>query len=380
MSHRLFLSLFFCISVLSIEGQTRLKPYDEYISQYSGIAIEQQHHYGIPASITLAQGLLESGAGKSQMAIESNNHFGIKCHSDWRGETASFFDDGEMTCFRKYNRVEDSYDDHSQFLVQGHRYAPLFKLDITDYKGWAEGLQKAGYATDRSYADKLIRIIETYGLNEYTKGKTVKHIKDKKVNKKEEKKKEAREAKIAAREAKLAARKAKSQTGRKVKLNNEALKNAKDYQSMEYKPSKESINPLSTHDIMYMGTTPYIIAQYGDSFTGISEEFGISVRRLHTVNEFAGDYVLTPGEPIYLDNKTNWWEGDYPLHTVQVGDSMHSIAQKYGLQLKALYKLNDMKVGDPIKVGQKIKLRNPEQMSNIIKAMDEAINKKDSIK
>jgi LysM repeat protein len=373
MSHRLFLSLFFCISALSIQSQIRLKPYDEYINQYAGIAIEQQKHYGIPASITLAQGLLESGAGKSQMAIESNNHFGIKCHSDWKGETASFFDDGEMSCFRKYNKVEDSYDDHSQFLVQGRRYASLFKLDITDYRGWAEGLQKAGYATDRSYADKLIRIIETYDLNEYTKGKTVKRTKEKKVNKKEEEKK-------AAREAKLAARKAKTRKGRKVQLNNDALKNAKDYQAIESTPSKESINPLSTHDIMYMGTTPYIIAQYGDSFTGIAEEFGISARRLHTINEFDGNYVLTPGEPVYLDNKTNWWEGDYPLHTVQEGDSMHSIAQKYGLQLKALYKLNDMKVGDPIKIGQKIKLRNPEQMSNIIKAMNEAINKKDSIK
>ena len=373
MSRRLFLNLFFCVSALNIYGQTRLKPYDEYITRYAGLAYEQQKHYGIPASIILAQGLLESGAGNSQMAKETNNHFGIKCHSDWRGETASFFDDGEMSCFRKYKKAEDSFDDHSQFIVQGSRYAFLFKLDITDYKGWANGLQKSGYATDRTYAAKLIRIIETYNLNDYTKGKKEKKADDKVVKKKEKKGKKSK------RERKQTIHKKKVKAERNIVYNNEYLKNAKDYHAMENPTIGETINPLSTHDILYMGTTPYIVSQYGDSFTGLSEEFGISVKRLHTVNEFAANYVLTPGEPVYLDKKTDWWEGDYPLHIVKNGDTMHSIAQEYGLQLKALYKLNNMKVGDPIKIGQKIKLRNPEQMSEIIKAMNEAINKKDTI-
>lgn len=369
MNFRKNLSLIFCLSIFTIQAQTRLKPYNDYINQYAGIAVEQQKHYGIPASITLAQGLLESGAGKSDMARQSNNHFGIKCHNDWKGETVTFFDDGMNSCFRKYDKVEDSFEDHSQFLVQGKRYAFLFQLDVTDYKGWANGLMKAGYATDRTYAEKLIRIIETYDLNDYTKGKSAKPVKEKAIRKTR-----------AERDAQKAARKQKGTAERARMLNNDALKNAKDYNAIDFKPAEEVINPLSTHEIKYMGTTPYIVAQYGDSFSGISEEFGISASRIRNLNEFPGDYKLTPGEFIYLDKKSNWWEGEYPIHKVQTGDSMHSIAQQYGLQLKALYKLNNMNPEDSIKVGQKIKLRNPEQMSTIIKAMTEAMNKQDSIK
>ena len=373
MSFRKYLSILFCLSIFNLQAQTRLKPYDDYINQFAGIAIEQQNLHGVPASITLAQGLLESGAGKSDMARQSNNHFGIKCHNNWKGETVSFFDDGMNSCFRKYNRVEESYEDHSQFLVQGKRYAFLFQLNVSDYRGWAQGLQKAGYATDRTYSDKLIRIIETYNLNEYTKGKTVKPLKEKAAKK-------TRDEKRAEREAKKAARNEKNIAKRSGILNNVALKNAKDYHNLEYKHSEDVINPLASHEISYTGTTPYIVAQYGDSFAGIAEEFGVSASRIRTINEFPNNYKLTPGEPVYLDKKTNWWEGEYPLHKVQQGETMHSIAQKYGLQLKALYKLNTMNPGDSIKAGQKIKLRNPEQMSNFVKIMTEAVNKQDTIR
>ena len=369
MNFQKYLILFFCLSIFSLQAQTRLKPYDEYINQYAGIAVEQQNLHGIPASITLAQGLLESGAGKSEMARQSNNHFGIKCHNSWKGETVTFFDDGMNSCFRKYDRVEDSYEDHSQFLVQGKRYAFLFKLDIKDYKGWAEGLQKAGYATDRTYAEKLIRVIETYNLNEFSDGKTVKKAKEKAAKK-------SRAEKLAERQAK----KNKTTAERSKVFNNDALKNARDYHVMEYQPAEEVINPLASHEISYMGTTPYIVAQYGDSFSGIAEEFGISAGRIRSINEFPGNYKLTPGEFVYLDKKTNWWEGEYPLHKVKQGETMHDISQKYGLQLKALYKLNNMNPGDPIKAGDKIKLRNPEQMSNIVKAMTQAVNKQDSVR
>lgn len=159
-----------CLSA-GAESQRKLTSYQKYISKYSDLAIQHQKKYRIPASITLAQGLLESGAGQSDLARRSNNHFGIKCHSDWRGGRVYHDDDLRGECFRKYKRVEDSYDDHSRFLAERSRYERLFKLNIKDYKGWAKGLQKCGYATDRAYANKLIKVIEDYELYRFDSGK-----------------------------------------------------------------------------------------------------------------------------------------------------------------------------------------------------------------
>lgn len=138
-----------------------------YIAKYNGMAVEQMKKYGIPASITLAQGLLESDAGRSTLATKCNNHFGIKCHNDWPGRKMYHDDDERQECFRCYSDADDSYRDHSLFLVNGARYQSLFKLGTTDYKGWAKGLKAAGYATSPTYADKLIELIERYGLDRY---------------------------------------------------------------------------------------------------------------------------------------------------------------------------------------------------------------------
>ena len=147
-----------CLSA-GAESQRKLTSYQKYISKYSDLAIQHQKKYRIPASITLAQGLLESGAGQSDLARRSNNHFGIKCHSDWRGGRVYHDDDLRGECFRKYKNPEQSYEDHARFLVDRPRYARLFKLKVTDYKGWARGLQKCGYATDRAYANRLRRLV-----------------------------------------------------------------------------------------------------------------------------------------------------------------------------------------------------------------------------
>jgi len=138
-----------------------------YVNRYKHIAIEDMELYKIPASITLAQGILESGSGKSHLALKSNNHFGIKCHKDWKGKSVKHNDDRKRECFRKYAHPEESFDDHSKFLTSRNRYASLFKLREDDYKGWAKGLKKAGYATDRKYPKKLIAIIEDYHLYDY---------------------------------------------------------------------------------------------------------------------------------------------------------------------------------------------------------------------
>lgn len=141
--------------------------YSAYIARYSGMAVDQMKKYGIPASITLAQGLLESDAGRSTLATKCNNHFGIKCHNDWKGRKMYHDDDERNECFRCYRDAEDSFSDHSLFLVNGARYQSLFKLGTKDYKGWAKGLKAAGYATSPTYADKLIELIEKYGLDRY---------------------------------------------------------------------------------------------------------------------------------------------------------------------------------------------------------------------
>ncbi|WP_299059875.1 glucosaminidase domain-containing protein [uncultured Polaribacter sp.] len=141
-----------------------------YIKNYASIAVSEMHKSRIPASITLAQGILESGNGRSELASKSNNHFGIKCHSQWQGDRVYHDDDTAGECFRKYKYVKSSYRDHSAFLTDRSRYAFLFNYKITDYKSWARGLKKAGYASDKNYPNKLINLIEKYSLYEFDKG------------------------------------------------------------------------------------------------------------------------------------------------------------------------------------------------------------------
>ena len=151
----------------------------QYISVYKGIAMEEMRAYKIPASITLAQGILESGSGKGTLAVKANNHFGIKCH-DWKGKKIYHDDDRRQECFRKYKSSETSFRDHSEFLAKRKRYASLFKLRKNDYKAWAKGLRQAGYATDKKYPQKLISLIERYELYQYDKevlGKRYKEVK-----------------------------------------------------------------------------------------------------------------------------------------------------------------------------------------------------------
>ena len=165
----IIISLFLFILNYTCRSQEKVTV-AEYIDLYTDLAIKEMKNYHIPASITLAQGILESENGNSPLAIEANNHFGIKCHQEWTGKTYNHDDDIKNECFRKYTKAEDSFRDHSEFLTTRDRYKPLFDLDITDYKGWAYGLKQAGYATNPRYPEILIRIIEENGLAELDKG------------------------------------------------------------------------------------------------------------------------------------------------------------------------------------------------------------------
>lgn len=288
----------------------KISAYGNYIRQYSRLAVYHQKKYHIPASITLAQGLLESGAGQSELARKSNNHFGIKCHADWKGSRVYHDDDRKNECFRKYKNVEDSYEDHSLFLTGGTRYARLFKLDIKNYRAWAKGLQEAGYATDRAYANQLIKLIEDYELYRYDSEKDLAGKKDS-ADKKEEKK---------------------------------------------IKPKKQT--PFAARRPVYNTQgLAYVYAGNNDSLEQIAEDTGLSAKALQTYNEIPGNFPLQKGDIIYLEMKKRKADKPYYDHVVQIGESMHSISQKYGMRVKKLYKINRKKEDYVPVEGDVLKLR-----------------------
>ncbi|MGL4806748.1 MAG: glucosaminidase domain-containing protein [Bacteroidales bacterium] len=289
MRKKMWLFLIICSSTLIAQAQQRNKNYIKYIEVYKEIAIEHSKKYSIPASITLAQGLLESGAGQSRLAREGNNHFGIKCH-EWTGRRIYHDDDAKNECFRRYRHAEESYEDHAKFLTNRSRYSFLFGYETTDYKSWAKGLSKAGYATDRTYPTKLIKIIEDYNLYEYdliARGKNI------------------------------------------YKFNHETFTN----QGLLYVEAF----PLETIEI-------------------IAKEFHMSAKKIRSYNDIPKNYQPQSGEPIYLQKKRSKAKL-YTTHTVQGGESMHTISQKYGIKLKYLYKLNKKEFDYAPQAGEIIKLR-----------------------
>ena len=296
-----FISCFLFEFALILPAQKKNKAYEDYVEKYSSLAIKHRDKYKIPASITLGQGVLESGAGLSELARASNNHFGIKCHSDWTGERVYRKDDNPNDCFRKYNSVEDSYEDHSKFLIQNSRYAVLFTYKITDYTSWAKGLQTSGYATDKGYANKLITLIEDYQLYKY----------DEKYSpaEKNEKKKESKEKFVLRRTV--------------------------------YK----------TYNLLY------VIANDDDSFDKISDDTGFKVKDLIKYNEVPEDFPLKKGDIVYLEKKKKKADIPYFEHVVKIGESMHHISQHYGIQLKQLYKMNKKKSDYVPTEGEVLKLR-----------------------
>ena len=280
--------------VVTVQAQKRDKAYEAYIRKYSAVAVDEMKHYHIPASITLAQGLLESGAGNSRLARRSNNHFGIKCGCDWHGRTVRYDDDARNECFRAYRHPRDSYRDHSKFLKGRPRYASLFKLKITDYKGWARGLKRAGYATDPRYASRLIDIIELYRLDRYDHKGGLKWVK-----------------------------------------------------RFPY-----------PHDTYLANGLVYVVARAGDTFKELSKELGISQRRLRKYNDLYKGYVLKEGDILYLKKKNRKAQKGKIVHVVRAGESMYTISQRYGIRLDRLYKMNKMKPETGrIKTGDILRLR-----------------------
>ncbi|NQV53493.1 MAG: glucosaminidase domain-containing protein [Flavobacteriales bacterium] len=283
----------------------------EYIENFRDEAIREMHGTGIPASITLAQGMLESDYGNSPLAKYANNHFGIKCHRGWEGPSFIQDDDEANECFRKYFSAFDSYRDHSEFLMTRDRYASLFEFKATDYKAWARGLKKAGYATNLKYADLLIKIIEENELHQYDR---VRKLPD------SEPVAEMRSGKEEARE--------------------------------EPVPHVMSVSAIDVSE----NNIKFVLAKKGDSPLSVSERYGLSRWQIVKYNDLNKDAKLLEGEVVYIQPKRN--NAQQEFHTVQNGETMRDVSQRYGVKMNRLLKMNDLDDASAPKVGDKLKLRN----------------------
>jgi len=298
--------IFISATAQSQPSEPRMSKVD-YISQYSDQAIREMHSSGVPASITLAQGMLESDYGNSPLAKYANNHFGIKCHKGWEGPTFIQDDDERNECFRKYYQAYDSYKDHSEFLRTRDRYASLFELKTTDYKGWAKGLKQTGYATNPKYADLLIRIIEENELNKYDEV---------------------------------------------VKLKDTELAVTVDKVDMKQDvPEVLSIRSVKVSS----NNIKYVIAAKGDSPASIAKKNEMGVWQILKYNDLDKSDPVMEGDIIYLQPKRNYASAD--LHIVKSGETLHSISQEQGVKIKRLLKMNDLSPNYTPKAGEKLKLR-----------------------
>jgi len=277
---------------------------------------------GIPASIKLAQGMIESDFGRSRLAKLGNNHFGIKCHSDWKGPVIYHDDDARGECFRKYNNPEQSYRDHSDFLVTGSRYKSLFSLSETDYKGWAHGLKKAGYATNPKYADLLIRSIEANGLYVFDRGYSrVRPVQSETVT-------QAGDTMIDAAQPKSSL----SVTGSRY-------------------------SPDVAGRVQVRNRVEYIILTETDTYESLRQSFNLLTWELEKYNEQLSVSGLKPGMTLYLQPKRNKAEPGFSSHIVKEGETMYFISQQYAIKLERLYEMNFMDIGTEPETGRKLNLR-----------------------
>lgn len=301
-----------CLSLLCSpfsQAQTKLRQsYMDYVRSYSAEAKRQMDKHAIPASITLAQGLVETGAGSSTLAQVHNNHFGIKCHSTWTGKRTYRADDGPNDCFRSYPNAKDSYEDHSVFL-KGKRYQRLFALRYDDYRGWAQGLQLCGYATNKGYANMLIKLIEDYELYALDHGKWPSWYTDA----------------------------------------------PKEIRKHSAQPAPSYDQPMRRSYISY--GLLYVLADQNDSYQRIAEDMGIPAKKLAKYNDTPLDYPLNEGDIVYLEPKNTEATPRYSTYTVRIGDSMHDIAQRYGIRLDRLYKLNNKDADYSPEEGDVLRLR-----------------------
>ncbi|MES2590551.1 MAG: glucosaminidase domain-containing protein [Bacteroidota bacterium] len=329
----LFLFIICPLTVLS-ENTVPVSAAQLYVQNFKDDAIKEMAMYNIPASITLAQGMLESGFGTSDLAVQANNHFGIKCHDEWNGPTFIKTDDEKDECFRKYSTVLDSYTDHSLFLKSRARYAQLFELNPTDYRGWAKGLKENGYATDPKYTDRLLELIEAHELFKYDLANQP-----------------PRRSKTNS-----AKKETKSNATITVTKKEEPLENATitNVSKGEKKAETNSVK-TETREILRLGIVKYIVIKPNDTFSKIAKETDKDLWQLYKFNDLSPESVLVPGQRLFLQPKNK--KAKEPFHIVKKGDTMKSISQLYGIKLTQLYKKNNMMEWEEPVIGQQLYMR-----------------------
>ena len=310
---RILIALFLLLGLVCLVAKDDT-PQERYIKKYADMAVKEMIRSGVPASVTLAQGMLESGNGMSRLATEGNNHFGIKCHKGWEGKTMYHDDDAKGECFRVYKSVADSYKDHSDFLRYRDRYKFLFDLERTDYKGWAYGLKKAGYATDPGYPAKLIKYIEDYGLARYDVLEKAEEV-----------------------EVPLPPHQIEAPV---LAMANEVF----DF-------------PL-TRELYSINGVPFVYALEGETYKSIAKYYHLFHKEILNFNDLKKDQALLPGTVVYLSYKKSHSPAGLDKYIVaEDGEDFHAICQRFALKEKSVLKLNGLKKVPQLREGDEIKLR-----------------------
>ena len=352
-------AFFVAAAILSTGG-----PREDYITRYAPIAVSEMYRSGVPASITLAQGLLESGAGASRLATEGNNHFGIKCHRTWKGKTMRADDDAPNECFRVYESAEESFRDHSDFLRYSDRYKFLFEFETTDYKSWANGLRKAGYATDPGYPSKLIKYIEDLRLWKYDTMKSDQISELEEVAETEEiKDSSAKPSKKALKKEKRKvtrfSRKGKGSDSEAVAqdvipsspLSIEAPK------KMEAAVAEHLSFPLN-RPVFTLNGVPFVYSIAGETYSSIASSYNLFPKEILRFNDLKAAEPLSPGTVVFLQPKKKSSARGLDKYIVQDdGESLRDICQRFGVRMSSILKKNSLPSGAKLLQGDEIILR-----------------------
>lgn len=329
-------ALCLCTTLFAQQKITR----DEYIAQWADVAIEQMEEYGIPASITMAQAIVESGSGNGVLARTANNHFGIKCGGVWKGEVVYHDDDAAGECFRSYETARESFDDHAEFLNTRSRYQFLFDYAADDYVNWAKGLKQAGYATAPTYAESLINVIESERL----------YLLDQKNGR------QLYDDYVAE---KLGLNKPQEEVV-EPQLNDEGLVDqtlAYADKSIDPNNFRVTINSHYGYNVYLTNGANYVIAREGDTYKSIGRLFDMPQKMLRKFNDVSSEAELKAGDIVYIERKASRWRGNNLIHRTESGESLHLISQIYGISLKGLMKLNRIPKGKECEEGTALRLR-----------------------